>query len=212
MSDFSTKEIFLNCPHCDTKSFALKFPLCDTDNFFVTCDVHPLTKGHILIMPKKHFSCFGEYPDSIVDELVALYKKCSDFLVKTYGSVSSFEHGKIGQTVFHSHIQMFPYLGSEKAIIPEGNSFLTKIQTILDLKRIFKEKDMYLFFSIGKNMWTVDTSIGKPRFFRDRFAQALHNPKRGNWKEMHADVLLMKEAEEDIFDLLDKWNRKFKSS
>jgi diadenosine tetraphosphate (Ap4A) HIT family hydrolase len=212
MSDFSEAEIKKNCPHCDPNSFALKYPLCSTDNFFATCDVHPLTKGHILIMPKGHISCFGEYPDSIVDEFLTLYKKCSDFLVETYGSVSTFEHGKIGQTVFHSHIQMFPYSGSEKDIIPEGNSFLTKIESILDLKKVFKEKGMYLFFSIGKNMWTVDTNIGKPRFFRDRFAQALHNPKRGNWKEMRANALLMKQAEEDIIDLLNKWSRKFKSS
>ncbi|MFH0773355.1 MAG: HIT domain-containing protein [bacterium] len=210
MSTFTDDEIMLNCPHCDTKSFALKFPLQETHNFWVICDVHPLTKGHILIMPKKHFSCFGEYPQFLLDEFHTLYKKCSNFLLDSYGSVSSFEHGKIGQTVFHSHIQMFPYSGIETQIVQEGPSVLTKIKDINELRNVFEEKGMYLFFSIGRNMWIVDIHIGTPRFFRDRFAQALFHPERGNWKEMRNNKELMKEAQDDITDLMSRWKKAFK--
>jgi len=208
MSLFSEDKMRTNCPHCDSNSFALKFPLQETDNFWVVCDVHPLTKGHILIIPKEHFSCIGAFSLALFNEFLALYRKCSDFLLKTYGSVSSFEHGKIGQTVFHSHVQMFPYSGSEKDIVQEGDSYLTKISNMNELIDLFKKNDMYLFFSIGKNMWIVDTNIGKPRFFRDRFAQAFHHPERGNWKEMRKNSTLMKEANEDIMDLLSKWNNR----
>jgi hypothetical protein len=69
---------------------------------------------------------------------------------------------------------------------------------------------MYLFFSIGNKMWVVDTNIGKPRFFRDRFAIALHHPERGNWKEMRVNKLVMEEASQDILDLQSKWRNKFK--
>lgn len=210
MSYFSEEDIRKNCPHCDPSSFALKFPLQETDNFWIVCDVHPLTKGHILIMPKSHYSCLGEYPQYMIDEFLKLYGKCSDFLRETYGSVSSFEHGRIGQTVFHSHIQMFPFIGSENEIIPEGNSFLTEIQTINELRNIFKNKEMYLFFSIEDKMWIVDTHIGKPRFFRDRFAIALHHPERGNWKEMRINKLIMEETSKDILDLRSNWEKKFK--
>ncbi len=205
MIGFSEKDITLSCPHCDTKSFALKFPLMETDTFWVICDVHPLTKGHLLIMPKEHFSCIGEYPAKLFEEFLEVYKKCSDFIYRTYGSVSSFEHGVIGQTVFHSHVQMFPYAGSQNDIVAEGPSLLTEIKSIRELQIIFKKEKMYLFFSIGKSMWVVDTTIGKPRFFRDRFAKALLRPERGNWKVMRNNISLMNQAHEEITDLIHKW-------
>ena len=205
MSSISEESIVLNCPHCDTKSFALKFPLWETNNFLVTCDVHPLTKGHLLIMPKEHFSCIGEYPSKLLDEFLEIYKMCSGFIYSTYGSVSSFEHGIIGQTVFHSHVQMFPYAGSQNDIVTEGASLLTAIKSIHELKTVFKNEKMYLFFSIGKNMWIVNTSIGKPRFFRDRFAKALLHPERGNWKIMRTNASLMSQAYKEIAELTHKW-------
>lgn len=176
MVNFSKNDIRNNCPHCDPKSFALKYPLQETNNFWIVCDVHPLTKGHILIIPKKHLSCIGEFPQLIFDEFLQLYKKCSEFLFKTYGSISSFEHGKIGQTVFHSHVQMFPFNGSEGSIIPEGKSHISRIDSLEDLKTIYHKQGSYLFFSIGEKEWLVNIKIGKPGFFRDRFANALHQP------------------------------------
>ncbi len=205
--DFSESAIRKDCPHCDPNSFALKFPLKETSNFWVVCDVHPLTRGHILIIPKKHLSCIGEYPEDVCNEFVELNDLFSNFIKKTYGSVSSFEHGKIGQTVFHSHVQMFPYIGSPETIVPEGSSFLTAVHNLNDLKTIFQKDGAYLFFSIGNNKWIVDIKIGKPRFFRDRFAVVLHNPRRGNWKEMHSDTGIMKEANKEIDELTANWKK-----
>jgi len=205
--DFSEAAIRKNCPHCDPNSFALKFPLMKTPNFWVVCDVHPLTKGHILIMPKKHLSCIGEYPKDIMNKFLKLYKLFSDFIEKEYGAISSFEHGKIGQTVFHSHVQMFPYSGSEKTIIPEGRSLLTAINDLNELKEAYQKDGSYLFFSIGKYKWIVDVKIGKPRFFRDRFAKALHNPDRGNWKEMRNNPVIMEQANKEIHDLMANWKK-----
>ncbi len=205
--DFSESTIRKDCPHCDPNSFALKFPLKETSNFWVVCDVHPLTRGHILIIPKKHLSCIGEYPEDVFNEFVELNDLFSNFIKKTYGSVSSFEHGKIGQTVFHSHVQMFPYIGSPETIVPESNSFLTAVHNLNDLKTIFQKDGAYLFFSIGNDKWIVDIKIGKPRFFRDRFAVALHNPRRGNWKEMHSDTVTMEEANREIHELTANWKK-----
>jgi diadenosine tetraphosphate (Ap4A) HIT family hydrolase len=207
MNDFSEEQLIKNCPHCDPNSFALKYPLKETENFWIVCDVHPLTKGHLLIIPKKHFSCVGEFPENIYDEFIALYKSCKAFINSVYGCVSSFEHGKIGQTVFHSHIHIFPFEGQEKDIIPEEEKFLNKIISISKLKSAYQIQGGYLFFSIADKMWLVDVQIGKPRFFRDRFAGAMHHPERGNWKEMQNNEKLIKEADADIYDLLEKWKK-----
>ncbi len=56
---------------------------------------------------------------------------------------------------------------------------------------VFKQDGQYLFFSIDDKKWLVNTKLGAPRFFRDRFATALGNSERGNWKEMHQNETLM---------------------
>ncbi len=206
MDSLSEENIKQNCPHCDPCSFALKYPLEVTDNFWIVCDVHPLTKGHILIMPKKHLSCIAEYPEEVLKEFVTLYQKFSHFIKITYGSISSFEHGKIGQTVFHSHVHILPFKGSPHDIIPEGNNNITLIHNFSDLLRAYAKDAQYLFFSIGDDKWLVNIRLGNPGFFRNRFAQALGNPLRGDWKMMSKNNELMTEAEQDIKDLQYAWS------
>lgn len=209
MQDFSEQHIKENCPHCDPNSFALKHPLEETDNFWVVCDVHPLTKGHILIIPKSHLSCIGEYPDDIFAKFQTLYTRFSEFLFKQYGSISTFEHGKISQTVFHSHVHLLPFKGNPLQIVTEGEEKLQKLDNLSDLKNVYNKDGAYLFLSIDNKMWIVNIAIAAPRFFRDRFAIALGNKERGNWKEMHANKKLMKAANHDIIELEHKW-QKFK--
>lgn len=182
--ELSEEYIRKHCPHCDHKSEAYKYLLEETESFYIVCDVHPITKGHILIIPKQHLSCIGEYPDNTYKELENLYQKVSDFLSQEYGSVSSFEHGKLSQTVFHSHVHFIPFKGTSSDIVPEENK-LNRIDSLSKIKPIFKKHGGYLFFSIGNDKWMVDTTLAAPRFFRDRYALALKKPYRGNWKKMH---------------------------
>ncbi|MDO8573625.1 MAG: HIT domain-containing protein [Candidatus Daviesbacteria bacterium] len=183
--ELSEKYIREHCPHCNLNSEAYKYLLEKTDNFSIVCDPHPITAGHILIIPKHHLSCIGEYPEDIYTEFLILYQKVSDFLSKKYGSISSFEHGKFGQTVFHSHVHFIPFKGASIEIVPEREAKLTRIGDLFELKGLFEKNGGYLFFSIENNKWVVDTNLTAPRFFRDRFAVALNRPERGNWKEMH---------------------------
>lgn len=205
MVDLSEEELKRNCPHCDPKSFGLKHTLFETKNFRVVCDAHPLMEGHILIIPKLHISCVGEFPKDLFNEFLELYSKFSNFLEKEYGKISAFEHGKIGQTVFHSHVHLLPYAGKPEDIIPEGLNRLTGIPSLSSLKDIYRKDKAYLFFSIGDNLWIVDIKLGKPRFFRDRFAKALGRSQRGNWKVMHKDTKITYEINKEIENLENRW-------
>ena len=191
MNDLSEENIRLNCPHCDQTSDAYTYLLETTQFFSVVCDYHPLLEGHLLIIPKKHLSCVGEYPEPLYQEFISLYKKYSEFIKSEYGAVSSFEHGKFGQSVFHSHIHLLPYDGNPKDIVPEGQAYLSKIENLSELKSILKRDGGYLFFSIGREDWIVEKNLTSPRFFRDRFAIALGHPERGDWKTMHVNQKAM---------------------
>lgn len=205
MKKFTEASIRKECPHCDPKSFALRHLLKETENFWVVCDVHPLAEGHILIIPKHHLSCVGEYGKELFQEFIKLYKEFSIFVEETYGSVNSFEHGKIGQTVFHSHVHLLPFSGKAIGIVPEGIDKLRKINSISKLIEIFNNDGQYLFFSTKEGKWIVDSSIGAPRFFRDRYAKCLEKQERGSWKEMHSNKQIMKKAENEIYNLENHW-------
>ena len=204
MEDFSEQAIKEKCPHCDTTSQAFKYTLEQTDNFFVVCDANSIVEGHILIIPKEHVSCIAEYSDELFKEFLELNNKVSKFLLDEYGSVSSFEHGIFGQTVFHSHIHYLPFKGKETDIVSEANK-LEKINDLTELKNLFKKDNGYLFFSIGDDLFSVNVDIAAPRFFRDRFAIALGRPERGSWKEMRANPELSKKAEKDCLNAQEKW-------
>jgi len=205
VEDFSEEAIRTNCPHCDLNSTAYTYLLERTDNFSIVCDANPIVEGHILIIPKTHVSCIGEYSEELFKEFMELDKKVSQFVSSEYGYVSSFEHGVFGQTVFHSHVHYIPFNGKPTDIIPEGEDKLTKIQSLDELKPFLKKDGGYLFFSIGKDQWVVDPQIAAPRFFRDRFAKALGRPERGNWKAMRANEELMKESQKDGLNTQTKW-------
>lgn len=172
----------------------------------IVCDAHPLVEGHVLIVPKKHYSCIGEYPDILLEEFKNIYEKVSRFIDGNYGPVCGFEHGKVGQTVFHSHVHLLPCKCKETDIIFEGPDKLKEINDFKNLKTIFENDGQYLFFSVSGDKYVVDCSIGAPRFFRDRFANALDCSERADWKEMHSHRTLMQEAEIENASLISKWN------
>lgn len=207
MEDFSEEGIKKHCPHCDTESSAFQYPLLITDNFSIVCDVNPIIEGHLLIIPKRHISCIGEYPPNLFKEFLDLRREFSEFLLNEYGSISTFEHGKFGQTVFHSHVHLLPFRGKALDVVSEGENQLFKIKKIKDLKTLYKKDGGYLFFSIGENMWTVDLSLTAPRFFRDRFAKALGRPERGNWKEMRVSETIRKITAQEAIDGQSKWRK-----
>ncbi|HRZ39528.1 MAG TPA: pyridoxal-phosphate dependent enzyme, partial [Candidatus Omnitrophota bacterium] len=196
--DGTNAAVVENCPHCDRNSLALSRPLFETGFFRIVCDAHPLREGHVLIIPKEHYSCVGEYPENVFAEFKDVFARVIGFLKSEFGNerIAVFEHGIVGQTVFHSHVHLMPFSGKAQDIVPEKN-VLSAARSLKDMARRFRDEKAYLFFMIGRQMWFVDTRIGAPRFFRDRFAKALGVEERADWKktEQSADLMQAFRAE-----------------
>lgn len=203
----SEEYIRAHCPHCDAASDAFTHLLEETTHFRIVCDFHPIVEGHILIIPRQHLSCIGDYSGDVFEEFIDCYEHVTTFLREHYGSVSTFEHGKTGQTVFHSHVHFLPYAGDPTTIVPEGRDRLVALPSFADLQRLYAHYGRYLFFAIGDLAWVVDPSLSAPRFFRDRFASALGRPERGNWKTMHGDAQLMLMARQENARTQALWTR-----
>lgn len=83
--------------------------LKETPHFFLAADHAPLVEGHLLIIPKQHYACYGDVPAALDEELFALKDELRRFYEQFYAPVVFLEHGVFRQTVFHAHLHCFPW-------------------------------------------------------------------------------------------------------
>ncbi|MFI3230563.1 MAG: HIT family protein [bacterium] len=84
----------------------------ENDNFIAILDAFPANEGHILIIPKEHYSNIFEIPLDIMQEAYAITHKLASRL-KTNMNIQDINilqnNGIIaGQTVNHFHIHLIP--------------------------------------------------------------------------------------------------------
>lgn len=95
-----------------------------TDKYsFAKWDGHPVSKGHALIMPKRHAPTLFDLPLKEVISLYKLLKQVRAIIRRKYNpdgfNIGVNEGKAAGQTIFHLHIHIIPrYKGDVKH--PEG--------------------------------------------------------------------------------------------
>ncbi len=81
-------------------------------------DIHPVNKGHILVIPKEHYVTFLDLPDSVLQDAALFIKKISKALCEglenQYFSIFQ-RNGKIaGQEIPHLHFHILPRFKEDK--------------------------------------------------------------------------------------------------
>ncbi len=97
----------MNCAFCQREDISYIFK--ETPHFFLAADHAPLVEGHLLIIPKHHYTCYGDVPAELDGELSALKHEVQQFFTRFYASPVFWEHGIFRQTVFHAHLHCFPW-------------------------------------------------------------------------------------------------------
>jgi len=90
----------------------------EDENYLAFLDIHPLSPGHTLVIPKKHYRWVWDLPAGRqVSPNAGTYfettKKIAQAIQKTFGTEQVFSK-IIGDEVFHAHIWLFP--NPEKAV------------------------------------------------------------------------------------------------
>lgn len=96
-----------NCTFCQPGK--ISNILKTTPGFLVVADHAPLVEGHLLIIPRQHYACYGDVPEELDKELFALKEEMRQFYAQFYAPVVFWEHGVFRQTVFHAHLHCFPW-------------------------------------------------------------------------------------------------------
>lgn len=104
---------FMDCIFCKIINGVIPSAKVYEDaDFIAILDINPVSKGHLLIIPKKHCVNLMDMDDAILQRCILVLKKLSIVLTKAL-NVSGVNliqnNGKdAGQIIFHSHFHLIP--------------------------------------------------------------------------------------------------------
>ncbi|HUW63640.1 MAG TPA: HIT family protein [Spirochaetia bacterium] len=116
----------MSCPFCNHPGIIL-----DNDLAFAAYDRYPVTPGHMLIIPKRHFLDFFQCTDQEKKAISDMLDQCKNHLDQEFqpdGYNIGINCGEAaGQTVFHLHVHFIPRYrgdienphGGVRGVIPE---------------------------------------------------------------------------------------------
>lgn len=97
-----------DCPFCNPD----RQIILNTDLVFAVYDKYPVSKGHILVIPKRHVEDYfdlDENEKASIWEMVTQVKTILDSKYKPQGYNIGFNVGEAaGQTIGHAHIHVIP--------------------------------------------------------------------------------------------------------
>ena len=93
----------------------------EDEDFNVFLDASPATKGHALIVPKKHYQDIYDLDEKTAAQIFPLAKKLAVHMTEVLGcdgfNIIQNNHEIAGQSVFHFHMHLIPrYEGGNKIL------------------------------------------------------------------------------------------------
>lgn len=122
----------MDCIFCNIEKDRM---VIENETAYAIYDGFPVSKGHMLIIPKKHFKDYFEVDQQTRDELWKLVDECKRIVDKKFkpdGYNIGINCGEAaGQTVMHLHIHLIPrYKGDTEN--PKGG-----VRGVIPNKRIY---------------------------------------------------------------------------
>jgi histidine triad (HIT) family protein len=101
------------CLFCKIANHEIPSTIVYEDDFVLAIlDINPVTKGHTLILPKKHYDDFTDCPSYLVARIHGISRRLSkryDLILKPNGyNLLTNAHEAAGQSVNHVHFHLIP--------------------------------------------------------------------------------------------------------
>jgi len=195
-----------DCPFCSKNNFYIKkkyfpehihesFILYQTPNFIVVPDIAPIVEGHLLIISKKHYPCYGKLEQNYFHELIELKEKISKFLARHYQNPLFFEHGPAvskhaGCCIDHAHLHCLPInIDLTSSIYHKLHKI--RINSIEEICKYSVQNISYLYYETNKKDKFIyplsgDFSVLPSQYLRKVIASKLNLPQ-WNWRDIISD-------------------------
>lgn len=210
--------MLIQCPFCgDNRKRFLRENRYEVDkayfyedeNFSVSPDISPLVLGHMLIIPKAHYSCFGEITN---EEMLSRIRDVSEWLLGN-SDLLFFEHGAVlegdgGASINHAHMHVMPrpkdlYASSiDQYILDSNRVFSNKLEAKHSvLHEFFLKRQPYVYYEIENERFAYPVNNPPSQFLR-MMLQPYCNISY-NWREVYTS----KESKQNYIDTIDFINR-----
>ncbi len=111
-------------------------------DFRVFLDLNPATRGHALLVPKKHFADLFELEDELAKKAIILAKQVAGRMKEVLGctGINLVQNNgeAAGQTVFHFHLHLIPRYENDMAGIT-WNPETVSSEELQELVKLFSE-------------------------------------------------------------------------
>ncbi|OED42671.1 hypothetical protein AB832_02920 [Flavobacteriaceae bacterium (ex Bugula neritina AB1)] len=102
-----------SCIFCKiVKGEAKSWKVYETEHAYAFLDIHPASRYHTLVIPKKHYVNIFDIPEKELTEVIAVVKRVSKLYEEKLGirniQIISNSGAEAQQEVFHSHFHIVP--------------------------------------------------------------------------------------------------------
>jgi len=174
----------INCTFCQIDSIA-NYILEETAHFLIVADHAPLVEGHLLIIPRQHYACYGAVPAELDDELFTIKQEVRLFFAQYYALPVHWEHGIFRQTVFHAHLHCFPF--GEMGYTPQRQHHKVYSQT--DIRAWYNKNGHYFYMEdstqallfapdMDDYIYIIKDVLGAGVAARNKYATPLRSPQQ----------------------------------
>jgi len=111
-----------NCVFCKiVKGEIPSEKIWEDDNVLAFLDINPLTKGHALVIPKKHFENIFDIDENVLERIISAGKNLAQKSKAALGAVAvnllNSSGSQAGQKVMHFHLHVIPRYENDGVII-----------------------------------------------------------------------------------------------
>lgn len=172
------------CPFCDRRAFEDRL-VFESMNFMIIATLGQILEGYVLIVPKRHTICFGEFSDQEMEEVALLKQKVKGAIASAYRqNPIFFEHGVVGQSVKHAHMHAVPTDTDLFQKIVADFPDYQRITSLTSLQEVFQREGPYLYYENAEGQMFLFHIFKWPQYLRIVLAEAVGMPERADWKKM----------------------------
>lgn len=108
-----------NCIFCKIAHHVIPSSIIyEDDDVMAFLDNSPTTKGHTLVISKKHYDCFLSTPREVIDKVMWVAQKIGIILMHDFNAkginILTNNYEAAGQSILHFHVHVIPrYLSSD---------------------------------------------------------------------------------------------------
>ncbi|MBI2575878.1 HIT family protein [Candidatus Woesearchaeota archaeon] len=147
--------------------------LWESQNFFVKVGIGLLAPGHVMVISKAHYSCFGELPPHLKDEFFSVKNRVHEKVSLLFSEPVVYEHGIYSQSVSHAHMHFVPAKTGPYLFFNMRSKIFSslpseKVDSVHSVAEALRKYGSYIFLEEEGDAWIYNTQHAAPQAFTFR--------------------------------------------